>query len=127
MRLTVLRAGKKQDLALRLVPAPEIPARNATLIKGNSPLQGATVVNVSPAVKEEFSINGVDSGIAIGEVEPGSSAEQVGFRKGDVILAINGQRIEDMSAIDKATRTRIYLWRVTFNRGGQTFTTAFGG
>jgi Do/DeqQ family serine protease len=127
MRLTVLRAGKKQDLALRLVPAPEIPARNATLIKGNSPFQGATVVNISPALKEEFSINGVDSGIAIGEVEPGSSAEQVGFRKGDVILAINGQRIEDMSAIDKATRTRIYLWRVTFNRGGQTFTTAFGG
>ncbi|WP_284177141.1 DegQ family serine endoprotease [Rhabdaerophilum sp. SD176] len=127
MRLTVLRGGRKQDLTLRLVPAPEIPARNATLIKSNSPFQGATVVNISPAVKEEFSISGIDSGVAISEVEPGSSAEQVGFRKGDVILTLNGQRIEDTGAMDRATRGRSYLWRITFNRGGQTFSTAFGG
>ncbi|MCZ8374641.1 MAG: DegQ family serine endoprotease [Beijerinckiaceae bacterium] len=127
MRLTVLRGGRKQDLALRLVPAPEIPARNATQIRSNSPFQGATVVNISPAVKEEFSISGVDSGVAISEVEPGSSAEQVGFRKGDVILTLNGQRIEDTGMMDRATRGRSYLWRITFNRGGQTFSTAFGG
>ncbi|MCZ8183152.1 MAG: DegQ family serine endoprotease [Beijerinckiaceae bacterium] len=127
MRLTVLRGGRKQDLALRLVPAPEIPARNATLIKSNSPFQGATVVNISPAVKEEFSISGIDAGVAISEIEPGSSAEQVGFRKGDVILTLNGQRIEDTGAMDRATRGRSYLWRITFNRGGQTFSTAFGG
>jgi S1-C subfamily serine protease len=112
---------------LRLVPAPETPARNATVIKSNSPFQGATVVNISPAVKEEFSISGVDSGVAISEIEPGSSADQVGFRKGDVILTLNGQRIEDTGAMDRATRGRSYLWRVTFNRGGQTFSTAFGG
>lgn len=127
MRLTVLRGGRKQDLTLRLVPAPEMPARNATVIKSNSPFQGATVVNISPAVKEEFSISGVDSGVAISEIEPGSSADQVGFRKGDVILTLNGQRIEDTGAMDRATRGRSYLWRVTFNRGGQTFSTAFGG
>ncbi|MCZ8260472.1 MAG: PDZ domain-containing protein, partial [Beijerinckiaceae bacterium] len=128
MRITVLRGGRKQDLALRLVPAPEIPARNATLIKANSPFQGATVVNISPAVKEEFSISGIDAGVAISEIEPGSSAEQVGFRKGDVIVTLNGQRIEDTAAMDRATaRGRTYLWRITFNRGGQTFSTAFGG
>ncbi len=128
MRITILRGGRKQDLALRLVPAPETPARNATLIKANSPFQGATVVNISPAVKEEFSISGIDAGVAISEIEPGSSAEQVGFRKGDVIVTLNGQRIEDTAAMDRATaRGRTYLWRITFNRGGQTFSTAFGG
>lgn len=127
MRLTILRGGKKQDLTMKLMPAPEIPARNATLLKGNSPFQGATVINISPAVKEEYSINGIDSGVAIGEVEAGSPAEQVGFQKGDVVIAINGQRIEDTAGMDKVTRGRSYVWRVTFNRGGQTFSTAFGG
>ncbi|MCA0401252.1 MAG: DegQ family serine endoprotease [Proteobacteria bacterium] len=126
-RLVVLRNGKKQELSVKLVPAPEIPARNPVTIKANSPFQGATALNLSPAVKEELSVSGIDSGVVIGDVAPGSTAEQVGFQKGDVIIAINGQRIEDTSAIEKATKGRTFLWRVTFNRGGQTFNTAFGG
>jgi Do/DeqQ family serine protease len=127
MRLGILRAGKKQELTLRLMPAPELPPRNATVIRANSPFKGATLVNISPAVKEELSIHGIDSGVTISDIETGATADQVGFRKGDVIIAINGQRIEDTAAMDRVTRGRTYLWRITFNRGGQTFSTAFGG
>lgn len=126
-KMTVLRAGKKQDVTLKLVPAPETPARSPVKVTANSPFQGVTAINISPAVKEDLSLNGVDAGVVISEIEPGSAADQVGFQKGDVILAINGQRIEDTPALDKITKVRAYLWRVTFNRGGQTFTTAFGG
>ena len=127
VRMTILRAGKKQDVVLKLVPAPEVPARSPVMIKANSPFKGITVVNISPAVKEELSLSGLDSGIVISDIEPGSTAEQVGFQKGDVILAINGQRMEETSTLDKAAKGRTYVWRVTFNRGGQTFNTAFGG
>lgn len=127
MKMTILRAGKRQDISLKLVSAPEVPARSPVTIKSNSPFNGATAVNISPAVKEELSINGVDSGVVIGEIEAGSTAEQVGFQKGDVVIAINNQRIEDTAALEKATKARSYLWRITFNRGGQTITTALGG
>jgi len=125
--MRVIRAGKPVDVSVKLVPAPEIPPRNPVLIKVKSPLQGATLVNVSPAVKEEFSLNGVEDGIAISAIEQGSAADEVGFKPGDVILALNGQRVVDTGALEKALRARLYLWRITFNRGGQTLTTTFGG
>lgn len=127
VKLTILRAGKKQDVSLKLIAAPEVPARNPVKVGANSPFQGITAINISPAVKEELSLSGIDSGVVVGEIEPGSSAEQVGFQKSDVIIAINGQRIEETGALDRVAKTRNYLWRVTFNRGGQTFTTALGG
>jgi choline dehydrogenase-like flavoprotein len=36
-------------------------------------------------------------------------------------------RLADTAALDRLTKARSYLWRVTFNRGGETFNTAFGG
>lgn len=127
VKMTLLRAGKKQEVSVKLIPAPETPPRNPLTVKANSPFQGVTVVNISPAVKEELSLSGIDSGIVISEIEPGSPAEQVGFQKGDVLITVNGQRLDETQALDRATKGRVYLWRVTFNRGGQTFSTAFGG
>lgn len=127
VKLTLLRAGKKQEVSLRLIAAPEVPARSPVKLGANSPFQGITAINISPAVKEELSLSGIDSGVVVGEIEPGSAAEQVGFQKGDVIIAVNGQRIEETGVLDRVAKTRNYLWRVTFNRGGQSFTTTLGG
>jgi len=127
VKMAYLRGGKAQEIEVQLVVAPETPPRKPVKIGGNTPFTGATLVNVSPAVKEDLSINGIDSGVAVSEVENGSPADQVGFQKGDVIIAVNGQRIADTEAMDKAARGRTYVWRVTFNRGGQSFTSVFGG
>ncbi len=96
-------------------------------IATGSPFRGMTVVNNSPATREEFSVSGIDDGVIVSAIEAGSTAEQVGFQPGDVVLALNGQRITDTASLDRATRTRIYLWRIVFNRGGQTLTTTIGG
>jgi Do/DeqQ family serine protease len=125
--MTILRSGKKQEIDVLLAAAPEVPPRNAVTIKSNSPFGGMTVVNVSPAVKEEFSLDGIESGITVSDIEAGSAAEQVGFQKGDVILTVNGQKMDDTAALDRAAKARSYLWRVRFNRGGQTFSSTFGG
>lgn len=126
--MTVIRAGKPQEIRVALVAAPERPARELVKISANSPFRGLSVVNNNPAVKEEFSVHGIDDGVVVSAIEAGSTAEQLGFKPGDVILALNGQRIENTAAFDRMMRAgRTYLWRVTFNREGQTFTTAFGG
>jgi Do/DeqQ family serine protease len=126
-RMTLLRAGKSMDVTVRLLGAPETPPRNPVTISTGSPFRGITVVNNSPAVKEEFSIHGIDDGVVISSVEAGSAGEQVGFQNGDVLLALNGNRIADTANFERMLRQRIYLWRIVFNRAGQTLTTTFGG
>ncbi len=127
VKMSILRAGKMQDVSVALVGAPEVPPRQPITIATGSPFRGITIVNNSPATREEFSVSGVDDGVIVSAVEAGSTAEQVGFQPGDVVLALNGQRISDTASLDRATRTRIYLWRIVFNRGGQTLTTTIGG
>ena len=125
--MTILRNGKSQEVSVKLQGAPEIPPRSPVTIAANSPFQGLTIVNNSPAVREEFSVNGMDDGVVISAITPGSAAEQVGFQKGDVILALNNQRIIDTGVLDRLSRARTYLWRIVYNRGGQTLTTTIGG
>lgn len=127
MKITVLRSGKPLDMSIALQGAPDIPARNPVTVSTNTPFRGLTVVNTNPAVKEEFSVHGLDDGVVVSEIEPGSTGEQIGFQKGDVILALNGQRIADTAAFDRLLKNRTYLWRIVFNRAGQTLTSTFGG
>lgn len=127
VKMTVLRAGKLMDLTVALQGAPEIPPRQPMTISATSPFRGLTVVNNSPATREEFSVSGVDEGVVVSAVEAGSTAEQLGFQPGDVLLAVNGLRLSDTAALDRAARNRTYLWRIVYNRGGQTLTTTIGG
>ncbi len=126
-RLSVSRGGRMVEAALPLVVAPEVPAKAALLVRSESPFQGATLWNISPAVKDELSLAGADAGVVVAEVAPNSNAAEVGFQKGDVVLAINGVAITDTALFEKANRARGYVWRVKINRGGQVLNSVFGG
>lgn len=125
--LSVLRGGKKITAQIRLTPAPETPPRDTVKLKGQSPFAGATVVNVSPAVTEEMSLVGATNGVAVSEIEDGSFAQQLNLQRGDIILAVNDQKIESTRDLERVTASRAYYWKVTLARGGQVFTTVVGG
>lgn len=40
-----------------------------------------------------------NKGVIVGSVSPGSSAEKAGVKRGDIIIAINGEKIEDGNAL----------------------------
>lgn len=126
-QLTVLRGGKRITIPVKLRPAPETRPREPVKIAGRSPFTGLTVLNLSPAVAEELSIDLSTEGVVVGDIEEGSPAARVGFQKGDLILAINGERIAASREIELATRERKRSWEVTISRGGQTVTSVFGG
>jgi S1-C subfamily serine protease len=86
-----------------------------------------TAVNLSPAVAEELSIDAGTEGVVLQEVERGSVAARVGFQPGDLILAINGERIAASRDLDRAMRDGRGVWEITLNRGGRVFTTVLGG
>ncbi len=126
-RLGVVRGGKTIDLTLRLMAAPEKPPRDPVKIKTRSPFEGATLVNISPAVIEDMSLEGASKGVVVAEVEDGSTAAQVGVQKGDIVLAINGQKIESTRDGERATAARANYWRLVIQRGGQVIQTVIGG
>ena len=125
--LGVLRAGKKLTAQVRLAQAPETPARDPVKLKGQSPFAGATVINISPAVIEEMSVQGAANGVVVAEIEDGSFAQQFNLQRGDIVIAINDRKIETTRDLESAFSSRAYYWKITLARGGQVFTTVVGG
>lgn len=125
--LTVLRGGKRLTVTVKLEPAPESRPREPVKIAGRSPFTGLTVLNMSPAVAEDLSLETASEGVVISEIEEDSPSARVGFRKGDLVVSVNGERIATSRDLEKATRERKRSWEVTISRGGQTVTSVFGG
>jgi Do/DeqQ family serine protease len=125
--LSIVRNGRQEVAPLKLTAAPERPPRDRIRIAGVSPFAGASVVNISPATIEEFSIANAREGVAVVEVEDNSNAAMVGFQKGDIVLALNGEKIQTTRDLERATGQRPYVWRLTINRGGQVINSVIGG
>jgi Do/DeqQ family serine protease len=117
--LRVWRAGKTRALKVRLVAAPEKPRRNQTLMEGDQPLAGATVVNLSPALAEELSIDPFLEGVMIVRTVRGSPANRLRFRSGDIVKTVNGNDVATVSNLLDEMRRPTARWRVGLLRGGE--------
>ena len=126
-KLAVLRGGKAMDLPLKLVSAPENPPRDALTIRGQSPFDGAEVMNLSPAVIEELSVTDAGEGVVVASIGEGSTAAQVGVLKGDVVVAVNGRKIATTRDLEKACAERARSWDLTIRRNGETIRTRLSG
>jgi Do/DeqQ family serine protease len=122
----VQRAGKPLRLTVALETAPDT-GRDELTITSRSPFLGAKVANISPALADEMHLDSATEGVIISELAEDAVAASVGFRKGDVIVAVNGQKILHTSDLAKATREPSRVWRVTLQRGGQQLSIAIGG
>jgi Do/DeqQ family serine protease len=126
--LTVLRGGKRETVTVKLMTPPETRPRDPVRIRSRSPLAGATLVNMSPAVADEFQIDVSSDGVVVAELDETGAAARVGFQKGDQIVAVNGQRLATTKDAERLmTRSGSGYWEITVNRGGRVFTTAIGG
>ena len=125
-QIDVIRGGKPQKLSVALETAPDSD-RNEIMLAAHSPFQGATVANISPAVADELHLDADTEGVVVTELSEDSTAANVGFQKGDIILAVNNQKIGKTSDLEKATRDSARLWRITLLRGGQQINVTLGG
>ncbi len=123
--IEVRRGGKPVKLAIPLEVAPDTN-RNEIVITSRSPFQGAKVANISPAVADELHLDN-EEGVVITELADDGTAAGVGFQKGDVILAVNGTKIDDTKSLQRVASERSRLWRITVVRGGQQIHVTLGG
>ncbi len=122
----VMRGGRAVKLAIPLEAAPDT-GRDEITIASRSPFRGAKVANISPALADELRLQGDPEGVVIVDLPDDSTAANVGFQKGDVILAVNGQKIATTADLARATREPSRLWRITVVRGGQQISVMLGG
>jgi len=125
-QLAVMRAGRENRVAVALETAPETP-RNEVVIRSRSPFLGAKVANLSPALAEELRLDSAAEGVAVLDVPDGSMAQNLGFQRGDVVLAVNNEAIKTTADLQRVTGQPSRLWRVTILRGGQQISVVFGG
>ncbi len=124
--LSIVRDSKPLTLVLNAEPAPDLP-RDPVKIAGSSPFAGATVINISPAVAEEYSLDAARQGVVISDVDEESRAAALNLQKGDVIITVNNKKIETTRDLQQATTGDHYFWKISIGRGNQIITTVVGG
>jgi Do/DeqQ family serine protease len=126
VQLGVVRGGKESKIAVALETAPESP-RDEITIRSRSPFLGTTVANLSPALADELRIDASTEGVVVLDVLDGTLAQSVGFRRGDVVVAVNNQKIARTRDLERIAQAGGRVWRVTIMRGGQQISAVFGG
>jgi Do/DeqQ family serine protease len=122
----LLRGGRESSVNVALQTAPDT-ARDEIVIRSRSPFSGAKVANLSPALADELQLQGADEGVVVLDVDNGSYASNLGFRRGDVIVSVNGTAIAKTQDLERATGTPNRSWNVIIRRGGQQISAVFNG
>jgi len=118
-KLTYIRGGRAGNAEIELIPPPEDPPRNETLVQGRSPFAGLVVANLSPAVADELGLRVSATGVVVLDVR-GGPARRVGFRKGDVLAEVNGVAVDRVERLAEVITGRgSGVWEIAVERGGQ--------
>jgi len=125
-KLGLVRAGRDVTATVALRTAPELP-RDEIVIRTRSPFAGARVANLSPALADELRLPNAEGGVVILDVDGGSYAGSLGFRRGDVIQEVNGAGVAKTADLQRITAVQNRIWRVVILRGGQKISAVFGG
>ncbi len=119
--------GSEATAQVRLSAIPAQPARDEQTISGRNPLDGATVVNLSPAVADQLGMDPFASshGVMITKVAGGLAAN-VGLRPGDLVREVNGHALTAVGDLTAAlTDQGSGVWSLVIVRQGQVITAQF--
>ena len=95
------------------------------VISGRNPFDGATVVNLSPAVADELGLDPfLGRGVLVTNIGRGF-AMNAGLRPGDLIRRVNGRDIATVRDLTNVLGSGGGQWQVTIERNGQEITANF--
>lgn len=120
--LIIVRQGRLLNLAVSLVAPPVEPVANKTWAPSTSPLRGARIASLSPALAEEIGLDSALSGVVVLEAGVGSGASRLGVAAGDIIRTIDDRNV---STVDEVLAFRMPVfksWSIVLTRAGQEIT-----
>jgi serine protease Do len=124
--VTVIRRGAVLELDLPLEPPPGDADPTVRRLAGNQPLSGAVVAELSPAFNETLDIDPFTEGVGVVDVEPRSFATRLRLQPGDVVTAVNGERVMSLAGLERLLARQQRRWVISIERGGQVFDLTIG-
>jgi S1-C subfamily serine protease len=121
--LTMRRHRQLRSVVAHVEATPATPARDQRTVVGRNPIQGATVVNLSPAVADEYGLDPFLKGVLVTASGQGIAA-RAGFQPGDIILGVNGVAVNSVAELVAALNNG-QGWRIVLQRGEQQITVQF--
>ena len=118
-RLGLIRDGTATSLNVQLKGAPDIASREIAVIGGSSPLKGATLATLTPAIAEELGVDAYAEGVAVVEVAANTPAEKYDFQRGDILRSANGKPIKRATDVEQMLRNTRAI-TVDIDRDGDT-------
>jgi serine protease Do len=115
--ISVFRAGATTDRVMTLSAPPA--GAPAVTISGETRFAGTKAETVTPVVAQELGLPYASRGVVVRAVEPGSPADELGLRVGDIILKLNGTAVEDAEAFARIAKDRPDSWIIDIERGGR--------
>ncbi len=117
--LTVWRDRAEITLDILLEAAPRVPEADERVLEGRSPLAGAKVANLSPALSEELELPGEWEGVVVLGYFRGSPAARLGLRSGDILRRVNGEGVGTTEELDALLAKGSAPWSLTIERDGK--------
>ncbi|HEY3276087.1 MAG TPA: PDZ domain-containing protein, partial [Syntrophorhabdaceae bacterium] len=93
-KITVLRAQKNQDLAVKIGNQADAVKAYAS---STQQLLGAEFRSVTTQEEEKYGLN-PKQGVAVTQLDPKGPLGRAGFEKNDLILEINGQAVDSLES-----------------------------
>jgi serine protease Do len=106
VEIKVLRRDKEITVRATIMELPAdlgdvVPSSSQGMDMNDNALSGITVTDLNAAIAKQLGIDRDEKGVVIVKVEHGSSAEDAGLRKGDVVQEIDRQRINSLNDFNK--------------------------
>ncbi|MFA4873833.1 MAG: Do family serine endopeptidase [bacterium] len=132
-KIAALRNGERKEFAVNV--GKQEPGKQVGMVPeekkqegGKADVLGLVVKSITPRDARELDVPADFKGIVVARVEPGSSVEAADLRAGDILMEINGARIQ--SADDYAAASgklkKGDIVRLLIKRGHATVYLAFG-
>lgn len=115
------REGSERTVDVETDIPQESPERDERKIQGMNPFDGATIVNMSPALGDELGFDPFISGVMVLKIERGSAANYNRLRPGDFLIGLNDEDITSTRQFESLLQTveSEEGWKLSIDRNGR--------
>jgi serine protease Do len=101
VKLRILRNGEQKDVDVKLGTFPDETVDRADRESEGSVRHGMTLRDLTPELAERLQMPRGSKGVVVMDVEAGTAAENASLRRGDVIVSVNGEEVDDVDDFEK--------------------------
>ncbi|MFZ7091658.1 trypsin-like peptidase domain-containing protein [Primorskyibacter sp. 2E233] len=115
--ITYVRDGKQEIAKVAMIPPPDEPPAERTVIDQDGVLPGLSLARINPAVSAEMGLSTQAKGIVV--LDPGPFGARAGLQQGDILNAIDGVDIVSPTEVDALLRDAAPRIQIDAQRGNR--------